>query len=45
MVVVYSLEIRPYSMRAKAGSYVLLVIYISQIFGNYVNPVGIEAIG
>jgi len=32
-------------MRAKAWSYVLLVIYTSQIFGNYVNPVGIANIG
>ena len=45
LVVLYPLEICPYSMRAKAWSYVLLVIYVSQIFGNYVNPVGIEAIG
>lgn len=45
LVVLYPLEICPYSMRAKAWSYVLLVIYASQIFGNYVNPVGIEAIG
>lgn len=32
-------------MRAKAWALVLLVIYMAQIFGNYVNPVGIEAIG
>lgn len=45
LVVLYPMEICPYSMRAKAWSYVLLVIYLSQIFGNYVNPVGIEAVG
>jgi len=32
-------------MRAKMWSYVLLVIYVSQIFGNYVNPIGLENIG
>lgn len=41
----YPLKICPHSMRAKAWSYVLLVVDASQIFGNYVNPVGIEATG
>lgn len=45
LVALYPLEICPYTMRAKAWSYVLLVIYASQIFGNYVSCVGIEATG
>ncbi|THW38889.1 putative MFS hexose transporter [Aureobasidium pullulans] len=44
-VVTYPLEIVTYQMRAKAWSYVLLVIQASQIFGNYVNPVALENIG
>lgn len=44
-VVTYPLEIVTYQMRAKAWSYVLLVIQAAQIFGNYVNPVALESIG
>jgi len=44
-VVTYPLEIVTYQMRAKAWSYVLLVIQASQIFGNYVNPIALESIG
>ena len=35
LVVTYPLELVTYQMRAKALAYVLLVIYVSQIFGNY----------
>ncbi|KAM0324929.1 hypothetical protein ACHAQA_007895 [Verticillium albo-atrum] len=45
LLVVYPLEICPYYMRAKAWSLVLLVVYVAQIFGNYVNPVALESIG
>ncbi|KAH6672663.1 general substrate transporter [Plectosphaerella plurivora] len=45
LLVMYPLEICPYHMRAKAWSLVLLVVYVAQIFGNYVNPVGLDAIG
>jgi MFS family permease len=45
LVVAYPLELVPYHMRAKTWSYVLLVIYIAQIFGNYVNPIGLDSIG
>jgi MFS family permease len=45
LVVTYPLEIVNYQMRAKAWTYTLLVIQCSQIFGNYVNPVGMGAIG
>ena len=44
-VALYPMEICPYFMRAKAWALVLLVIYAAQIFGNYVNPVAIEAVG
>jgi len=39
------MELCPYSLRAKMWALVLLVIYVAQVFGNYVNPVGIAAIG
>ena len=45
LVVTYPLELVTYQMRAKMWSYVLLVIYVAQIFGNYVNPIGLESIG
>ncbi|EMC96871.1 hypothetical protein BAUCODRAFT_34267 [Baudoinia panamericana UAMH 10762] len=45
MVALYPLEICPYTLRAKMWALVLLVIYAAQIFGNYVNPVGIAAVG
>lgn len=45
LVVTYPLELVTYQMRAKMWAYVLLVIYVTQIFGNYVNPIGLENIG
>ena len=45
LVVTYPLEIVTYQMRAKTWSYVLLVIYAAQVFGNYVNPVALASIG
>ncbi|TKX27040.1 lactose permease-like protein 1 [Elsinoe australis] len=45
LVVTYPLEILPYNLRAKGWSYVLLVIFVSGIYGNYINPVGIENLG
>lgn len=45
LLVIYPLEICPYSIRSKAWSLVLLVVYVAQIFGNYVNPVGLDSIG
>ena len=45
LVVTYPLEIVTYQMRAKAWAFVLLTIQVSAIFGNYVNPIGLENIG
>lgn len=45
LLVMYPLEICPYSLRSKAWTLVLLVVYVAQIFGNYVNPVGMDSIG
>ncbi|KAK6707862.1 hypothetical protein SNK04_008821 [Fusarium graminearum] len=32
-------------MRAKTWAFVLLTIQVASIFGGYVNPIGLEAIG
>lgn len=45
LVALYPMELCPYALRAKMWALVLLVIYAAQIFGNYVNPVGIRSIG
>ncbi|KAF2218664.1 hypothetical protein BDZ85DRAFT_269940 [Elsinoe ampelina] len=45
LVVTYPLEILSYNFRAKGRSYVLLVIFVSGIYGNYINPIGIENLG
>ncbi|KAF5713954.1 hexose transporter [Fusarium globosum] len=45
LVVTYPLEIVTYQMRAKTWAFVLLTIQVSSIFGGYVNPIGLEAIG
>ncbi|KAJ3459830.1 hypothetical protein FSOLCH5_013771 [Fusarium solani] len=45
LVVTYPLEIVTYQMRAKTWAFVLLTIQVASIFGGYVNPIGLEAIG
>lgn len=45
LVALYPMELCPYALRAKMWALVLLVICAAQIFGNYVNPVGIAALG
>ncbi|KAF4549858.1 Sugar (and other) transporter-like protein 67 [Elsinoe fawcettii] len=45
LVVTYPMEILPYNLRAKGWSYVLLIIFVSGIFGNYINPIGIGNLG
>lgn len=45
MVACYPIELVHYQHRAQTWSYVLLVMFATQIFGNYVNPVALEAIG
>ncbi|KAH7252918.1 hypothetical protein NW755_009797 [Fusarium falciforme] len=45
LVVTYPLEIVTYQMRAKTWAFVLLTIQVASIFGGYVNPIGLQAIG
>ncbi|KIN03509.1 hypothetical protein OIDMADRAFT_26199 [Oidiodendron maius Zn] len=45
LVVTYPLEVVTYQMRAKTWAFVLLTIQVSSIFGGYVNPIGLAAIG
>jgi MFS family permease len=45
LVVTYPLEVVTYQMRAKTRAFVLLTIQVSSIFGGYVNPIGLAAIG